>query len=739
VRKLLITIGMLAAVFSWRTSASAQAQSAADHPRTAPVDYPHVKLGADGIAAPVCNDVSKLLVGGILVCSPQEMQTWLDEMRGWRANRRIRMGYSDEIYNSPSLQWTQSSFIQPQMMMEDRYFYDAATGKYTVDRYLDDTEKRYGGIDSVLIWHTYTNIGIDDRNQYDLLRDMPGGIRAVKQMIADFHHRGVKVLFPVMVWDQGTHDEAKPNWVATAELMKEIGADGVNGDTMDGIPQAFDEAAKQVDHRLVLEPEHFPGHDEMLAWNSMSWGYLYYPYAPEIVRSKWLEPRHMVHVCARWNREKTDNLQAAFFNGVGYESWENVWGIWNGVTPHDGEAIRRIATIERGVAPFLVSADWQPYYTTEMRGLFASYFPLKGDAVWTLINRDDFAMEGELLRVKNAPAGARFFDVYHGVELTPRMDGKDALLTFTVEPQGYGAILQLTSAPSKEQQALFVKMHAMTEKPLSNFSTVWKFLPQTMVTIEPTKATSKAPVGMTKIPAASFKFHVSGIEIEGRDSVGVDVQYPWEPSPRRYHDHTLNIDALWMDINLVTNQQFKQFMDAAHYSPADAHNFLRDWKNGSYPEGWAEKPVTWVSLEDARAYAKWAHKRLPHEWEWQYAAQGLDGRKYPWGNSWNVDAVPTPDKDRTLTSPAAVGTHPLGDSPFGIHDMVGNVWQWTDEYQDEHTRAAVLRGGSYYQPSGSVWYFPQAYRNDEHNKLLLMAPSEDRSGAIGFRCVMDAQ
>ena len=71
-------------------------------------------------------------------------------------------------------------------------------------------------------------------------------------------------------------------------------------------------------------------------------------------------------------------------------------------------------------------------------------------------------------------------------------------------------------------------------------------------------------------------------------------------------------------------------------------NFLRDWKNGNYPEGWDNKPVTWVSLEDARAYATWAGKRLPHEWEWQYAAQGTDGRLYPWGNEWNASAVPVP-------------------------------------------------------------------------------------------------
>ena len=88
----------------------------------------------------------------------------------------------------------------------------------------------------------------------------------------------------------------------------------------------------------------------------------------------------------------------------------------------------------------------------------------------------------------------------------------------------------------------------------------------------------------------------------------------------------------------VTNAQYKEFIAATGYRPKDDHNFLRDWIAEHRDKGWEKKPVTWVSIEDARAYAAWAGKRLPHEWEWQYAAQGSDGRLYPWGNDWNAAA-----------------------------------------------------------------------------------------------------
>ena len=663
-------------------------------------------------------------------------EAWLADITHWRTERRIRTGYTGSRYDMAPLRWTQSSFIQPQMMIHDRYFYDPVSGQYTVDRYLDDLERRYGGIDAVLIWPTYPNMGIDDRNQHDMIRCMPGGIRGVRRMVADFHRRGVRVLFPMMMWDQGTADAGRPWPEAVAHIMAEIGADGINGDTQDGVPLAFPAAAERAGHPLAFEPEG-GCHDEALAYNLMTWGQYQYPFVPMVDRYKWLEPRHMVNISDRWNKDKTDNLQFAFFNGVGWESWENIWGIWNGITPRDAEATRRVAAIEREVAPFLVSRDWEPAYPMLRYGVYASRWPLQGRTVWTIVNRNHYAVEGPQIEIPAADT-MRYYDLYHGAEIVPGRRGNRFVLSFLLESSGYGALLEMPGRPDSALLRFMEGMKAMTATPLVSYSHTWVELPQQIVDIPPTRIPSVPPDGMVKIPGGIFLFRSRGIEIEGSNDVGVDVQYPWEDSPRRYHEHVLPLRSFWIDTTPVTNAQFRKFLDSTRYRPRDSANFLRDWKHGSFPAGWEDRPVTWVSFEDARAYAAWAGKRLPHEWEWQYAAQGTDGRTYPWGNAWDSAAVPAPDTGRALRAPDPVGTHPLGRSPSGVMDFVGNVWQMTDEFVDEHTRGGILKGGSYYRPQGSMWYFPQAYRLEEHGKLLLMAPSCDRSGTVGFRCVQDA-
>jgi formylglycine-generating enzyme required for sulfatase activity len=673
--------------------------------------------------------------------SPDDVDGWLTGLKSWRTDRLTRLRYDGSEYGRPELEWTQHVLSQVQVLIWDRSFYDPAKGEYTADRFLHDVESRLGEIDAVLIWHVYPNIGVDDRNQFDLLRDLPGGIPALRDLVQQFHKHNVKVFFLTLAWDTGTRQEGRPAWVALSQLLREIGADGINFDTLESVPVQFRRASDEGGRPLALEPQ-FDPRDQSMAWSNVAWNDWVawegqpYPFIPMVSRSKWLEPRHVVDVSDRFTRDKTDSLQHAFFNGQGYASLENLWGFWYGTTEHDAEAILRFTRIERTFSDNLRSPEWQPHTPTLQSGVFASKFPSKTSTLWTIVNRNEYDIAGEELTIPHH-AGEHYYDLWNGRELKPTLRENSATLSFAIEGRGFSAILA-TDHPTSAVNELFSFMAERSKRPLKSYSREWKPVQQKMVETPATKTASSAPPGMVLIPEADYDFEVRGIEIEGGNDPGVDVQYPWEDTPRRTHRHRIHLHSFYIDRTPVTNADYKKFLDASGYRPADDHNFLRNWKNGTFPDGSANQPVTWISIEDARAYAAWAGKRLPHEWEWQYAAQSNDQRLYPWGNEWDPQLLPPPDHGPVMHELGEVGAFPHGASPFGVLDLEGNISQWTDEYRDEHTRAAILRGGAAYQPLGSIWYFPPTYRLDEHEKYLLMSPGRDRAGTIGFRCVVDA-
>lgn len=559
-------------------------------------------------------------------------------------------------------------------------------------------------------------------------------------MIAAFKKRGVRVFFPIMIWDKGTRSLQYPMPVALVREMKELGADGMNGDTMWGVTEDFQHAYDSLGYPLVLQPEVAIRDLSFVQWNTSSWGYYWkYHRIPGVSIYKWLEPRHQVFVTNRWAVDKTDDLQYAFFNGVGYNAWENIWGIWNQIRERYAVEIRRIGAIYRQFPGVWNSQGWEPFYPTLKEGVFASKFPGSGQVLYTLVNRDSIDRKGAQI-ILPYKKGTHYYDLWNGVELQGIRENDSIRLSFLMEGKGFGAVLAASGSGKDDGLKKFLaQMHNLAQTPLKDLSVSGTPLAQHVVPIPKTSPGTSVPRGMIRIPAAKgYLFSTKSVMIEGDplpDAVG--FQYPWESHPSRSQQHRMDIASFYIDKYPVTNSQYKAFMDASGYHPRDSHNFLKDWAGGTYPAGWGNKPVTWVSLEDARAYAKWAHKRLPHEWEWQYAAQGMDGRIFPWGNDSDVARMPPIDTTRQMRPPTDVDAYPQGASSFGVIDMVGNVWQWTDEYRDAHTRAAVLKGSGYYRSAGSKWYFPRALELPMNGKYLLMAPSEDRSGTIGFRCVKD--
>ena len=200
---------------------------------------------------------------------------------------------------------------------------------------------------------------------------------------------------------------------------------------------------------------------------------------------------------------------------------------------------------------------------------------------------------------------------------------------------------------------------------------------------------------------------------------------------------------LWVDTYPVTNQQFYEFVQTTNYKPQNGQRFLDHWVDGCPPKGLENHPVVYTSLNDARAYAKWAGKRLPNEAEWQKSCLGDLPYLYPWGSEMNIQ-IGNPNKRKLCNDGRQGGTTPVdkyteGASPYGCMDMIGNTWEWTEsERTDGHTRYAILKGGCWYGAEGSFWLFDGGPRaGDWAAKMMLMHDGWDRCATVGFRCVAD--
>jgi formylglycine-generating enzyme required for sulfatase activity len=187
----------------------------------------------------------------------------------------------------------------------------------------------------------------------------------------------------------------------------------------------------------------------------------------------------------------------------------------------------------------------------------------------------------------------------------------------------------------------------------------------------------------------------------------------------------------------VTNQQFQVFEQSGGYNTDEWWQGLK--KPDSKPEHWkteGNRPVERVNWYEVMAFCRWLSAktsreiRLPTEQEWEKAARGMDGREYPWGNEFESERCNAENK---LGETSAVGIYPQGQSPYGLMDISGNVWEWClNKYAEPQMVTAdlsgahrVLRGGSW---SSDAQFVRSAYRNRR--------TPVNRNNHIGFRLVL---
>ena len=706
--------------------------------------------------------------------------------------------FNDSLYQRKDLQWVRHSYVLHLMDAWDKFYYDNGDNKYHLQEFLAKGKKLYGGDDVVSIWPTWPTLGLDQRNQFDLFHDLPGGINAMRQQATMSRAMGAKFFICYNPWDESTH--SKNHFDGITELIAATTADGVVLDTKGESSVALQQAADKVRPGVVMYsegmavPRDMPNIVSGRVHNA-----LYYP--PMLNLNKLIKPEFTIYRVAELYKEKIKReFATSFFNGYGTEinimaPGQPDWA------DEQYKYLGRTSRILRENTFNFVNRGYTPLIPVTADSIWVNQWEYADKTVYTIFAIIPSGYSGGLFAVNPSP-GYHFADIWHHRLLVPvSKNGKwiieaqtdafnatglgtnnegevdciarlplliNARITgdeLWIQTQNRGNEIRIwAGAPSYEKQPLLLKP-GQQRISLSKYFNRYEgdfviqlmkdgiLLDETIVTIAPgtarrisivksTRPASIAPIGMVLIPAGKFKFATT----HGDEFI---------PYPKQEEDSLFAMPSFFIDKYPVTNGQFKKFLTTAGYHPTDKANFLKHWPHGKIPPGQDNFPVVYVSYEDAKAYAAWAGKRLPTETEWQYAAQTTSLQEWPWKQQ-----NPVTRKEEYVTNtltvtslegidsvycnlgdgkPYAVGAYPKGVNANAVYDLVGCVWQLTNDlYMSGSHKYIIMKGGSYFKPSSSWWYVQGGPRELHYRQFLLrVSQGFERNATVGFRCLKD--
>lgn len=708
--------------------------------------------------------------------------------------------FDNSLFERKDLQWVRHSYVSHLVMNWDKNYYDYADKKFHLYDFLDHGKKLYGGDDFIGMWPTWPTLGLDQRNQFDLFNDLPGGTAKLKEIAEVCRKQGSRFFVCYNPWDESTRNEN--HFEGISKLVASTSADGMVLDTRGGSNKELQDAADKVRPGVIMYSEGMAVPKDMTGIVSgRVHNALYYP--PFLNLNKLIKPEFAIFRVAELYKEPIQReFATAFFNGYGIEMnimapGEPAW------TDEQYKYLGRTSRILRENTFNFVSHGYTPLIETTVDSIWVNKWELPEKTIFTIYSIRPEGFNESLFQVEKEP-GTHFVDLWHHRLLTPEykenkwMIGSEtnafnkkylgsnnegevdciAKLPVLVNAVRNGDIVTINISEKGDEIRIWAGMPAYDKKPLvlkpgrrvislsgkfgryegdfviqlmdqgilldENIITVPPGEPRRISVSNPTNPSIVTPGGMAKIPAGNFHFMAT----HGDEFI---------PYPKQDIDSTFNIPPFFMDKFPVTNAQYLQFVKASGYIPADTKNYLKHWTGRTIPAGKEYFPVVFISYEDAKAFAAWAGKRLPTEIEWQYAAQTSAGNEWPW-----KQVTPVSRKEEVVTETLTVssiegidtafcnlgdgklypvGKYPRGVNPFGLQDITGCVWQLTNDlYMNGSYRYIIMKGGSYFKPSSSWWYVQGGPRELHYRQYLLrINQGFERNATVGFRCVKDAK
>jgi len=192
-----------------------------------------------------------------------DFNEWKASGKDWRERlekerKRLRSQFDTREYERQDLSWFHTAFLEYFLFAYDTSVYDRESGCYRIEELLDQGKTEFGGYDFIDLWPGYPRLGVDERNQFDFFRDMPGGFEGLKDLVRRAHRKGVRVFIPYLPWDKGTRREEKSDIEMLAEIAGKLDADGIVVDSSSAAPSGLRQVLDKVKPGVVFSPENYP-------------------------------------------------------------------------------------------------------------------------------------------------------------------------------------------------------------------------------------------------------------------------------------------------------------------------------------------------------------------------------------------------------------------------------------------------------------------------------------------------
>ena len=737
--------------------------------------------------------------------------------------------FNDSLYKRKDLAWVRNTYLMHLMMSWDKFFYNATQNKYTLPSFVDRGNKLYGGDDIITIWPSWPTLGLDQRNQFDLYKDLPGGLSAIKKISNDLIAENKHLFVSYNPWDVDTHKQN--HYSGLSWLINNTNADGVVLDTQGSSSDTLQNSADTVRKGVIMYSEGMAVPKDMQGIIAgRVHNALYYP--PMLNLNKFIQPGFSIYRVAELYKEPIQReFATSFFNGYGTEI--NIMAAGQPEWVEKQYAfLGKTTQLLRQLSDNFNSNNATPLIPTTADSIWVNQWTTPQKTVYTIYSTIAQGYKNDLFEVSQK-YNWHFVDVYHHKLLKPTfkkgkyfieaetdafhqkylgtnnegnvdciihvpkllettvvnntlqiqvtnntiikrdysyLDNTELAIHIWTSEVGWGKpnlvlpyknkTIDINKIAERFEGKIIIQVVQLTKDAFGNKNNRITLLdeqieylnagiPRLKENIEPISNHSfnntnlLDTTNMVKIEKGTFLFK----QTHGDDFIAY---------PLIVDTNLIDMPSYWMDKYLVTNADFYKFIQESKYQPTDTVNYLKHWVAGAPLFTDYKKPVVYISYEDAQAYAHWNHKILPSEIQWQYAGQTSSLQEWPWKQekpvtreveeiTGTLSTVIIKGIDSSFCNLGngvldTVGAYPKGVNANGLYDLVGAVWQLTSsEYVSGSYEYIIMKGGSYFKPSGSWWYVQAGPRELTYAQYLLrVSQGFERNGTVGFRCVANS-